>query len=135
MEWLRLSAERLRRELCLVEFSQSFYCQDWNWKLQKRLPRTAAELLRINAHRRTPKLPPIAMVALFVLFTVAYSWSCSPLLKPIQFPTRLFVVIQTITPSPQAYTVSYAVIRYHTLLLIPTYAVVYFYAFIFVTSQ
>src|SRR6266699_3504228 len=135
MEWLRLSAERLRRELCLVEFSQSFYCQDWNWKLQKRLPRTAAELLRINAHRRTPKLPPIAMVAPFVSFTVAYSWLYSPLLRPMRFPTQLFVVMQTLTPSPQVYTVSYAVIRYHALLLIPAYTDAYFSTFIFVVSQ
>src|SRR6266699_4621971 len=75
------------------------------------------------------------MVAPFVSFTVAYSWSCSPSLRPMRFPTRLFVVMQTITPSPQAYTVSYAVIRYHALLLIPVYAVTYFSTFIFVASQ
>src|SRR6266699_4828945 len=40
------------------------------------------------------------------------------LLLVLQFPTRLFVVIQTFTPSPQAYTVSYDVIRYHALLFI-----------------
>ena len=38
-------------------------CQDWNWKPPKRLPRTAAELLRITAYRCTLKLPLIAMVA------------------------------------------------------------------------
>src|SRR6266566_62585 len=77
-----------------------------------------AEPLQIIAHRCTPKLPPIAMIATFATFSVAYSWSCSPLLKPIRFSTRLFVVMQTLTPSPQAYTVSYDVIRYHALLLI-----------------
>ena len=53
----------------------------------------------------------------------------------MRFSTRLFVVMQTLTPSPQAYTVSYAVIRYHALLLIPVYAVAYFSTFIFVASQ
>src|SRR6266566_1997116 len=77
-----------------------------------------SEHVRTPAHHSPPKLPLIAMIAPFVSFTVAYSWSCSPLLKPIRFPTRLFVVIQTLTPSPQAYTVSYDVIRYHALLFI-----------------
>src|SRR6266699_3505247 len=77
--------------------------------------------VRTSAHHSPPKLPPIAMVAPFVSFTVAYSWSCSPLLKPMRFPTRLFVVMQTFTPSPQAYTVSYDVIRYHALLLTPAH--------------
>src|SRR6266699_4246529 len=75
------------------------------------------------------------MVAPFVSFTVVYSWSCSPSLRPMRFPTRLFVVMQTITPSPQAYTVSYSVIRYYALLLIPAYVVAYFSTFIFVASQ
>ena len=91
--------------------------------------------MQIIAYRYVPKLPPIAMVALFVLFIVAYSWRCNPLFRPIRFPTRLFVVMQTFTPSPQAYTVSYAVIRYHVLLLIPAYVVAYFSTFIFVASQ
>src|SRR6266566_6348350 len=77
-----------------------------------------SEHVRTPAHHSPPKLPPIAMVAPFVSFTVAYSWSCSPLLKSMRFPTRLFVVMQTLTPSPQAYMVSYDVIRYHALLLI-----------------
>ena len=77
-----------------------------------------SEHVRTPAHHSPPKLPPIAMVAPFVSFTVAYSWSCSPLLKSMRFPTQLFVVIQTFTPSPQAYTVSYDVIRYHALLFI-----------------
>src|SRR6266699_1546846 len=63
----------------------AYWCQDWSWKLPKRLLRTAAELLRITAHRRTPRLPPIAMVASFVSFTVAYSWSCKRLLRPTRF--------------------------------------------------
>src|SRR6266699_607392 len=33
-----------------------------------RSPRTAPELMRTSAHRRTPKLPPVAMVAHFVSF-------------------------------------------------------------------
>ncbi len=81
-----------------------------------------SEHVRTPAHHSLPKLPPIAMVAPFVSFTVAYSWSCSPLLKPMRFLTRLFVVMQTFTPSPQAYTVSYDVIRYHALLFTPVYA-------------
>src|SRR6266566_9785724 len=75
------------------------------------------------------------MVAPFVSFIVTYFWPYNPLLKPIRFSTRLFVVMQTLTPSSQAYMVSYAVIRYHALLLIPTYAVAYFSTFIFVASQ
>src|SRR6266699_6102521 len=94
-----------------------------------------SEHVRTPAHHSPPKLPLIAMVALFASFTVAYSWSCSLLLRPMRFSTRLFVIIQTLTPSPQAYTVSYAVIRYHALLFIPTYAVAYFSTFIFVASQ
>src|SRR6266699_4600162 len=71
----------------------AYWCQDWSWKLPKRLLRTAAELLRITAHRRTPRLPPIAMVAPFVSFTVAYSWSCKRLLRPTRFPTLLFAIM------------------------------------------
>src|SRR6266566_69402 len=63
------------------------------WKLPKRLFRTAVELLRITAHCRTLRLPPIAMVASFVLFTVAYSWSYRRLLRPTRFPTLLFVIM------------------------------------------
>src|SRR6266699_1006283 len=37
-------------------------------ELQMQLPRTAPELMRTSAHRRTPKLPPVAMVAHFVSF-------------------------------------------------------------------
>jgi len=39
---------------------------------------------------------------------------------------RLFAIAYS---SPQAYTIPYAVIRYHTLLFIPEYAVAYFYTF------
>ncbi len=132
---LRLPLKRLLTDtLRKLNASRKVY-QDWNWKLQKRLSKTATELLRITAHRRTPKLPFIAMVAPFVFFTVAYSWPYNPLLRSMRFPTRLFVVMQTLTPSPQAYTVSYAVIRYHALLLIPAYTVAYFSTFIFVVSQ
>ncbi|SRR6266566_1246973 len=52
------------------------FCQDWNWKPPKQLPRTAAELLRITAYRRTLKLPFIVMVAFSFhswLFTPAHT--------------------------------------------------------------
>src|SRR6266566_9110780 len=47
--------------------------KNWSWKLQMQLLRTLAELLRITAHRRTPRLPPVVMVAPFVSFIVVYS--------------------------------------------------------------
>ena len=41
-------------------------CQDS--ELQMQLPRTAPELMRTSAYCRTPKLPPVTMVAYFVSF-------------------------------------------------------------------
>src|SRR6266566_7421043 len=47
-------------------------------ELQMRLPRTAPEPMRTSAHRRTPKLPPVAMVAHFVSFMYYFYFSsCS----------------------------------------------------------
>ncbi len=97
--------------LQLSSFSASGgMCQDWNWKLQKRLPRTAAELLRINAHRCTPNchlsrwLPLSSHSQLLTPgHVVLYSGLCGSLhsyllscrrllqaLRPTRFPTLLF---------------------------------------------
>src|SRR6266699_5542667 len=44
-------------------------------ELQMRLPRTAPELMRTSTHRRTSKLPPVAMVAHFVSFMYYFYFS------------------------------------------------------------
>src|SRR6266699_237962 len=90
---LRLPFKRLLIDTFRKFSASGGVCQDWNWKLPKRLSKTAVEPLRIIAHRRTSRLPPIAMVAPFVSFTVTYSWSCRRLLRPIRFPTLLFAIM------------------------------------------
>src|SRR6266566_6538396 len=71
-----------------------------------------SEHVRTPAHHSPPKLPPIAMVAPFVSFTVAYSWSYSPLLKPMRFPTRLFVVMLDAYSKPSGL---HGFLRYYSL--------------------
>ena len=41
----QISCPSSRSSPGLISSLQEISCQDWNWKLQKRLPRTAAELL------------------------------------------------------------------------------------------
>src|SRR6266699_5478210 len=74
-----------------------------HWKRRTRLLRTLIELVLINAHRRTPRLPPIAMVAPFVSFMrYFYFSSCSfpfSLYALLLKPLRLFVAMQAFTPA------------------------------------
>src|SRR6266699_3094403 len=93
-----------------------------HWKRRTQLLRTLIELVLIIAHRCTPRLPPIAMVAPFVSFIRYFYFSLygfpfssyTLLLKPL----RLFVAIQALTPTFKLYTVLYAVIWYPIFQLI-----------------
>src|SRR6266566_5528078 len=93
-----------------------------HWKRRTQLLRTLIELVLIIAHRHTPRLPPIAMVAPFVSFIRYFYFSSygvpfnsyALLLKPL----RLFVAMQTLTPALKPYTVLYAVIWYLIFQLI-----------------